>query len=66
MQINPDTAIVSLHLVLEASKNASKILPYEVMAYDGILKPINANEKELTLVQRKSSTTAIRPSGYIC
>jgi putative ATP-dependent endonuclease of OLD family len=47
VQINPDTAIVSLHLVLEASKNAGKILPYEVKAYDGTLKPINANEKEL-------------------
>ena len=47
VQIDPETGDVSLHLVLEASKNAGKILPYEVKAYDGTLKPINANEKEL-------------------
>ena len=61
VQINPDTAIVSLHLVLEASKNAGKILPYEVKAYDGTLKPINANEKELI---KATYLRALRDADY--
>lgn len=61
VQINPDTAIVSLHLVLETSKNAGKILPYEVKAYDGTLKPINANEKELI---KATYLRALRDADY--
>ena len=61
VQINPNTAIVSLHLVLEASKNAGKILPYEVKAYDGTLKPINANEKELI---KATYLRALRDADY--
>lgn len=61
VQINPDTAIVSLHLVLEASKNAGRILPYEVKAYDGTLKPINANEKELV---KATYLRALRDADY--
>lgn len=61
VQINPDTAIVSLHLVLEASKNAGKILPYEVKAYDGTLKPLNADEKEL---MKATYLRALRDADY--
>lgn len=61
VQINPDTAIVSLHLVLEASKNAGKIQPYEVKAYDGTLKPINADEKELI---KATYLRALRDADY--
>lgn len=61
VQINPDTGIVSLHLVLEASRNAGKILPYEVKAYDGTLKPINANEKELI---KATYLRALRDADY--
>lgn len=61
VQINPGTAIVSLHLVLEASKNAGKILPYEVKAYDGTLKPLNADEKEL---MKATYLRALRDADY--
>ena len=61
VQINPDTAIVSLYLVLEASKNAGKIQPYELKAYDGTLKPINANEKELI---KATYLRALRDADY--
>lgn len=61
VQINPDTAIVSLHLVLEASKNAGKILPYEVKAYDGTLRSINADEKELI---KATYLRALRDADY--
>ncbi len=61
VQINSDTAIVSLHLVLEASKNAGKILPYEVKAYDGTLKSMNANEKELI---KATCLRALRDADY--
>lgn len=61
VQVDPETGDVSLHLVLEASKNAAKILPYEVKAYDGTLKPINANEKELI---KTTYLRALRDADY--
>lgn len=61
VHISRNTGNISLHLVLEASKNASKILPYEVKAYDGTLKPMNANEKELI---KSTYLRALRDADY--
>ena len=59
--INPDSGVVSLHLVLEACKKAGKILPYEVKAYDGALKSITINEKELI---KATYLRALRDADY--
>lgn len=61
VQINPDLGVVSLHLVLEACKKAGKILPYEVKAYDGALKSITINEKELI---KATFLRALRDADY--
>ena len=37
----------SLHLVLEASRNEDRILPYEIKAYNGVMQSFSAEEKEL-------------------
>lgn len=37
----------SLHLVLEASRNEERILPYEVKAFNGVTQSFSAQEKEL-------------------
>lgn len=47
LYINPEDGKENLYLVLEASRNEERILPYEIKAYNGTFCPISANERDL-------------------
>lgn len=59
--INPETGGVSLHLVLEGTRSASRILPYEVKALDGTMKTLSADEKEFL---KSTHLRALRDAEY--
>ncbi len=59
--INPETGDVSLHLVLEGTRSAGRILPYEVKALDGTMKTLSADEKEFL---KSTHLRALRDADY--
>lgn len=59
--INEQTGDVSLHLVLEASKNEDRVLPYEIKAYNGTLQSLSAIEKDLL---KATYLRALRDADY--
>lgn len=56
-----DKGKVKLHLVLEATRNEGRFLPYEVKAFNGVLLPFSAEEKELI---KATYLRALRDADY--
>lgn len=56
-----DKGSAKLHLVLEAIRNDSRIMPYEVKAFNGVTQSFSAEEKELV---KATYLRALRDADY--